>query len=173
MDLEPHKKTRKSSIQKDEFETALTRCYQALLMALNVLPKEGWVLCFTGSILVRAMNPNPYSELCRDFLYWRYSEHSRITNDCDIIFEEDPSEDLQRKIRNYNRNPERKSLFIDWWRRIHYKSEEWALVKDQSLNRSNIISKIPIQPLDILIHAKKNLLKEPKHVEDAENLPIL
>lgn len=173
MDLEPPEKIRKSSIIENEFKTALIICYQKLLKALKILPNEGWVLCFTGSMLVRTVNRDKYAKQCYDFLFWRYSTYGRITDDCDVIFEEDPPEDVQRNIRHYNRNLKRMGLPIDWWNSKYYESTEWSYIKARSLNDSNEISNIPVQPLHVLFYAKKIVLTGPKHEEDAQNLFLL
>lgn len=127
---------------------------------LTLIPRGvTFMICFSSSIVVRA---------CREFLLWRYREFGVITKDCDIIFENDPSKDLQRSFRRWNRVH---SIPVDWWESSYYK-ESWDWVKNHGLENRQIINRVPVQPFQDLVWTKKNLLQsDPKHQRDLEHLP--
>jgi hypothetical protein len=171
LEEEQIKKARKSSISDTEFEERMLLIYNGLITALSVITPYGveYVLCFTGSLLLRAFEPGgKFRNQCIKYLRWRFEERGRITDDCDVIFRNDPSADLQRAIRHHNRRAN--SLTIDWWLGCNYK-RKWAKVKRRSLRSEDVLG-YPCQPIKVLYKAKRDLLSgDIKHKNDVPHLP--
>jgi hypothetical protein len=165
------KKRRKDSFSEYDFENALQTIYGKIRIALAVIPPDVlYVLCFSGSLVVRAMHAGGlYRDECRKYLKDRYKRTRRITSDCDVIFAEDPSEELQTVIKLYQENLS--NLEIDWWPSTTYVNK-WGRVKRKSLKYSETILDVPCQPIDQLYYAKTKLLFNViKHQNDIKHLP--
>lgn len=163
-------KRRKGSFTAENVNYSIIEANDKIREILKMIPNGViFIVCFTSSLVLRACDESAkYHDESLKFLFWRYGSTGKITRDCDLIFENNPSDEIQASIRKWNRCND---FDIDWWEETHYQGP-WEWVKNHGIKHREFIDGIPVQPFEDLIWTKKNLLRcDPKHANDAANLP--